>query len=110
MVDYILRQTDDWHGLKTHAENPEENLPNLDFAEDLVLLDETDLAAAENYDNLQNSASQVGLRMDKEKTKIMHINYRREGAPPNALERLEVVEDFKYLGTRIGSFLSDFCQ
>ena len=110
LVDYILREIDDSHGLKTHTENPEENLPDLDFADGIVLLDETDIVAAEHYDNLQNSASQVGLRINKDKTKIMHINYHREGAPPKALEGLEVVEDFKYLGTRIDSPLSDFRQ
>ena len=52
VVDYILWQTDDSHGLKTHAENPEENLPDLYFADDIVFLDETEIAAAEHYDNL----------------------------------------------------------
>ena len=58
VVDYILRQTDDWHGPKTHAENPEQNFP--DFTDNILFLDETEVAAAEHYDNLQNSASQVG--------------------------------------------------
>ena len=31
VVDYILQQTDDSHGLKTHPENPEEDLPGLDW-------------------------------------------------------------------------------
>ena len=58
VVDYILRQTDDWHGPKTHAENPEQNFP--DFTDNILFLDETEVAAAEHNDNLQNSASQVG--------------------------------------------------
>ena len=53
-----------------------------------MLYDETDIAAAEHYDNLQNSAFQVGLRINKDKTKTMHINYHREGAPPSATEGL----------------------
>ena len=28
VVDWILQETDDSHGNKTHAENPEENLPD----------------------------------------------------------------------------------
>ena len=59
----------------------------------IVLLDETDIAAAEHYGNLQNSISQVGLRINKDKTEIMH----REGASPKALVGLKVVEDFEYL-------------
>ena len=110
VVDYILRQTDDSQGLKTHGENPEENLPDLYFANDIVLLDETDIAAAEHYDNLQISASQVGLRFNKDKTKIMHINYYREATPQKTLEGLESVEDFKYLGARITLSFSDFRQ
>ena len=66
MADYILRQTDNSHGLKTHAENPEGNLPDLDLADNTMLLDET---AAGDYENLENSACQVGLRINKDKTK-----------------------------------------
>ena len=40
----------------------------------------------------------------------MHTNYHREGTPPKALEGLEVVEDFKYLGGRIALSLPDFRQ
>ena len=40
----------------------------------------------------------------------MHINYHSQGAPPKALEGIEVAEDFKYLGTQIASFLSDIRQ
>ena len=65
-----------------------------------MLLDETGIAAAEHYDNLQINASQTGLRINKDKTKIMHINYPKEVTPPKALEGLKVVEDFKYLGAR----------
>ena len=54
-----------------------------------MLLDETDIAAAEHYDYLFCSASQAGLRTNKDKTKIMNINYHREGAPPKAVERLK---------------------
>ena len=50
------------------------------------------------------------LRINKVKTKVMHIKYHREAAPSKALEELEVVEDFKYLGTRLASSLPDFRQ
>ena len=80
-----------------HAENPEEYLPHLDISEDNVLLDEDDITAAEHHDILQKSASQVGLRTNKNRTKIVRINYHREGAPHKALEGLDVVQDFKYL-------------
>ena len=50
------------------------------------------------------------LGIIKGKIKDMHINYHREEAPSKALEELEVVEDFKYLGTRLASSLPDFRQ
>ena len=50
------------------------------------------------------------LRINKGKTKVMYMNYHREGAPSKALEDLEVVEDFKYLGARLASSLLDFHQ
>ena len=86
MFDYILWQTDDSHGLKTHTENQEENLPDLDFTDDIVFLEETDIAAVEHHDNLQNIASHVGLKTNKSKTKIIHRNYHRVGAPLKAFE------------------------
>ena len=64
-----------------------------------MLLDVTDIAAAEHYVNLQISASQVGLRVNK-------VNYHRERPTPKALEELKVVKDFKYLGAWIALFLS----
>ena len=64
LVDYILLQTHESHVLKPHPENPEENLPQLDFAGDTVLLDETGITAAEHYGNLQNSANNQ-QRQDK---------------------------------------------
>ena len=75
-----------------------------------MLLDETDIAAAEYYGNLKRSGSQVGLRINKGKAKTIHKNYHREVAPPKSLEGFEVVEDFQYLGTRIVLSLSDFCK
>ena len=81
VVDYILWQIDDSHRLKTHAKHPEENLPDLDFIIDIVLFDETQIAAAEHYGNLQISPSQVGLRINNSETKMSQINYHREGAP-----------------------------
>ena len=64
MTIFILRQRDQSHGLKAHAENPEENFPELDFAGDIVLLDETSVTADEHYGNLQNNAKNQ-QRQDK---------------------------------------------
>ena len=50
------------------------------------------------------------LRINKGKTKIMHMNYHREAAPSKALEDLEVVEELKYLDARLASSLPDFPQ
>ena len=62
-----------------------------------MLLKKTYIAAAKHYDNLENSASQVGLRANNDKTKSMHINNHREVAPSKALEGLKVLKDFKCL-------------
>ena len=100
VVDYFVQQTDNSLDLEIHVENPEENIPDLNFADNIVVLDEDEITAIEHYDILQNIASQTGLRINKDRTKIIHINYRRESAAPKALERLEVLKDFKYLGVR----------
>ena len=80
----------------------------IQFAENIVPLDETDIAAAEYYGNLKRSGSKVGLRINKGKAKTMHKNYHREVAPPKSLEAFEFVEDVQYFGTRIVLSLSDF--
>ena len=51
-----------WDTPGTHTENPELTLPSLFFTGNIVLLGETETAATENYDNLQNKASCVGLK------------------------------------------------
>ena len=56
------------------------------------------------------AAYKTVLRVNKSKAKVMQINYHREGAPSKALEELEVVEEFKYLATRLASSLPDFRQ
>ena len=67
-------------------------------------------ASAEHYNDLRNNALQVGLKINHDKTKIMFINHHRTGPPPIQLDGIQVVDEFKYLGARISSTLSDFKQ
>ena len=80
VVDYILQQVHDSHAFKRRAENAEENLPVLDFADNTVHLDETDIPVAEHYHNIQINASQVGLGINND------INYHRQGSPSELLK------------------------
>ena len=70
-----------------------------------MLLEETGITAADHI-----ATYKTMLRINKGKTKIMYINYHREGAPSKALEDLEVAEDFKYLGAILASLLPDCRQ
>ena len=51
----------------------------------------------------------VGLKINKDKTKIFLVNYQLSNPVP-ILATLEVVEHFKYLGAKIASSYNDFKQ
>ena len=67
----------------------------MDFA-DVIDLNET--AAGEHLQNLQKEAATVEVKISSDKIKILLVNYQFSNF---SLVKLEIVEDFKYLGTNI---------
>ena len=105
VLDYVLRNTEATTGLQTH---PDELLPNLDFADDIVLLDQGEMEALKHLRTIESSAKKVGLSINYGKTKIMIKNIENlrteviEGKTVIQMAEntyFEVVDDFKYVGT-----------
>ena len=100
VLDYVLQNTEATTGLQTH---PNEMLSDLDFADDIVLLDQGEIEALEHFRTIESSAKKVGLSMNYDKTKIMIRNVENprteviEGKTVIKIAEskyLEVVDDF----------------
>ena len=81
---------------------------DLDFAHDIALLSELVNQAQDLLTSVESSAAQIGLVMNAKKTKMMAYNQEddvkiitRDGS------QLEVVQDFKYLGSWVDSREND---
>ena len=95
VLDYILKQTDPSHGIKRHLSGLDTCLPDLDFADDIVTFDSSETNAGEHLKNIQETAAKVGRKINRDKTKILLVNYKLSYQPPKALDKLEIVDDFK---------------
>ena len=107
VLDYVLRQTHPDCGLRTH---PDVTLPDLDFADDIVLLDPEENRAGRHFRDLVHAARAVGLAVNYQKTKLMYCNCIPSQPTHDDLRQIDIVTDFKYLGSRIVSSLEDFRQ
>ena len=74
-------------------------LDDLDYADDLALLSHNREQAQEKATDLLNVAAQVGLKINKGKTKLLKINTRSEEPVRLDSEPVEEVETFTYLGS-----------
>jgi len=81
---------------------------DLDFADDIGLVSNTAGQAQELLKEVEKAALQVGLHMNASKTKYMLFN-QDQNIVITTLDgnNLEVVDDFKYLGSWIGSSQQD---
>ena len=114
VLHHVLRNTEATTGLQTH---PDDLLPDLDFADDTVLLDQGEMEALEHFRTIESSAKKVGLSINYDKTKIMIKNIENprteviDGKTAIKMAEntsLEVVDDFKYLGAYIANCHADF--
>ena len=107
VVDWILRQSDlDDIGFTTNPRRsrriPETRISNLAFADDILLLANSENDAQKQLDNISNIAKEVGLIINAPKTKILSLNMPSPNIQLNG-SQLENVKEFKYLGSRIAS-------
>ena len=76
-------------------------LEDLDFADDLALLSHRLQDLQDKIDSLGEVAEQVGLKISREKTKVMRINTKQDTPIAIRGSQVEEVEEFVYLGSKI---------
>jgi hypothetical protein len=106
VLDYVMRGIPTGFGFKTHSQ-PDVVLEDLDFADDIGLLDETIEQAQNHVESLAAGASSVGLKLNIDKTKFLALPRQASDIILADGSRIQQVEDFKYLGSMINSALTD---
>ena len=106
VIDYILRKVPVKFGFTTHI-CPLKVLSDLNFADDIILLDNDLKSAEEHIEALTKEASVVGLKMNLEKTKYM-TNIKDIDDKYKLNDEIEKVNDYKYLGSYLNSTLKEF--
>ena len=104
-MDYALRSSfSDTDGLTLKRRRsrrfPAEVLADLDYADDIAILEDTIVAAQDFINRVEKACQGIGLFLNVNKTKYMHLNPSTDeqlcsfdGSP------IECVTDFKYLGS-----------
>jgi hypothetical protein len=97
VIDWIMRTVlaDTSTGIRWKMMS---KLEDLDFADDIALLSSTHEHMQQKTTKLYNTAKQIGLIINKKKTKVMKINNKNQTAITIDNEEVESVERFSYLG------------
>jgi hypothetical protein len=105
VLDYALQKTPPLYGFTTR-EQPQKILGDIDFADDISLLDSFEDNARHHLASLAEQASYVGLQVNINKTKFMATPALQNDIvlPNNTIQQ---VDDFKYLGSMMSSSLAD---
>ena len=76
-------------------------LEDLEFADDLALLSHRLQDMQDKITALSNTAKQVGLKINKEKTKLMRTNNEQEAPITIEGSEIEDINEYLYLGSKI---------
>ena len=128
VIDYISNLSAGNYGYLTHksverknpraarsnsaslATTPERRLNDLAFADDVALLENNISRAQDQLDAFKNSAATVGLRLNTKKTEQMQLNQQQSATTTKLVsdnQEIAVFDDFKYLGSYVGSTTKD---
>ncbi|KAJ8351025.1 hypothetical protein AAFF_G00160920, partial [Aldrovandia affinis] len=97
VIDFVMRKT--LAGMNFGIKWGQDRLTNLDFADDLALINHTHYALQEMTSNLHEHGGKVGLRISHEKTKAMIIGQDQHHQPLSLGEHDNMEKDVR---TRIG--------
>ena len=98
VVDWIMREVES-HGKTGIQWTLTTQLHDLDFADDICLLSQNLQHMLIKTEHLLLAAAKTGLRISKEKTKVMRANSKRLEKIKLRDEELEDVHIFTYLGS-----------
>jgi hypothetical protein len=122
VIDYVSRESADEFGYLTHKGNNQDQsgrqirsttrqldykVNDLAFADDISLLENDASRAQQQLDLLKIKARTTGLEINVKKTEQMRLNQPSDSQPAPKLvidgEEIAIVDDFKYLGSYVGS-------
>ena len=102
VIDWVTRQS--LHGYRTGIHwISGKILEDLEYADDLALLSHSVDDMQEKTQCLETAAASVGLRINKDKTKIMKMKTASSQAVTLANGPVEEVEEFTYLGSIVST-------
>ena len=118
VVDYVMSRSEENFGFeytkRLSPRYPGKRIADLDYADDIALLESTIERATEFLRRVSEEALNVGLEINTDKTECMIINPSEvkdfgPGSETVTLggNALKVVHDFKYLGSKVASTGSD---
>jgi hypothetical protein len=115
VLDFVMCQSTSNNandGLLTHpkrsSRHPAKHLNDLDFADDISLLESSISRAQAQLTHTVEAAASVGLLINTSKTEYMALNCPGNDKLSAGSDLLKQVNDFRYLGSMVASSLSDF--
>ena len=99
-IDWIMKKTTKYrrNGIQW---TPWSQLEDLDFADDLALLSHSHQQMQEKTELLNTVSTQLGLNINRSKTRIMKANTKNNNPITMNREPLEETDSFTYLGSTI---------
>ena len=99
-IDWIMKKTTKYrrNGIQW---TPWSQLEDLDFADDLALLSHSHQQMQEKTELLNTVSTQLGLNINRSKTRIMKANTKKNNPITMNGEPLEETDSFTYLGSTI---------
>ncbi|CAF0980581.1 unnamed protein product [Brachionus calyciflorus] len=111
VLDYVMRKSERDFGFITHPRKSQRHqqrlLNDLDYAVDIALLERSLEEAQKQLNETCRNAKEVGLEINVTKTKVMVINANKDKKLKINNEDIEVVDEFKYLGSNMSSSEKD---
>lgn len=118
---YVLDRSECQYGFEykprrgTRANVHAKRISDLDFADDIVLLENSIRLANQQLEQLRIEAARVGLIIKEKKTEVMTFNCDHKSWEPGKKREVYLnntqlirVDDIKYLGSMTKSTTSDF--
>ena len=106
MIDYTMRMAEGGHGFTTmprrSTRHPEEVINDLDFADDIVLLESSLEKAQVQLNTTAEEAKKIGLEINIKKSEFMTNTKCPDNLTLNN-EEIKQVKDFTYLGSKMAS-------
>ena len=113
LVDYLLKKATSQldSGVVTHPRcsrrHPAKSLNDLDFADDIALLESSISRAQAQLTKTAEAATDLGLVISAPKTEYMTVNCNPQPALQVYGDPINHVSDFRYIGSMVASGSSD---